>query len=138
MKKLLKSLIATSTIAVLIVGISVSAQGLSLVRENNLGPNDYSKFKIETWKCKKGTYKQDFEPTQANMNKHFPGEGLSAYQCPVDRTDIMVKETNPTRKIEMSARKTATTKPDGQGGFVVDRPGLTLLQINALKAQYED
>jgi DNA-directed RNA polymerase subunit M/transcription elongation factor TFIIS len=57
-------------------------------------------FSIKTWGCDTCGYKQDFEPTQENMNVHFPG--LTAYQCPSCKSALLIKVTNESDKAVMS------------------------------------
>ena len=67
--------------------------------------------KIKTWGCSNCGYHQDFEPTQENLNKHFP-EGVKVDCCPacflgkcpdrIKKEMPLLKETNPDKKITMT------------------------------------
>ena len=69
------------------VGITVGAE------------EDILEIEIGTWVCPTDGYKQDFEPTKENMAIHFPKLGLSDYECPTKRGEVMVKETDPNKKM---------------------------------------
>ena len=60
-------------------------------------PNGRTTVEIKTWGCSNG-YRQDFEPTEANMRKHL---GLGANQCPNNRTEVMVPITDPKTTMKM-------------------------------------
>jgi len=67
---------------------------------------------IPTYCCSLCGYSQDFEPTEANMqrhfndDRHFPLSDLSHYECPScgmngSRGKSMIKETDPAKKCKI-------------------------------------
>lgn len=56
--------------------------------------NNMIEYKIKKWSCSCG-YKQDFEPTQENMDRNFNllkdsiERGIAAYQCPSCRKGVL-------------------------------------------------
>ena len=73
---------------------------------------DETVIKIRTWGCENSDYRQDFEPTADNMVKHFPGEGIGAYQCPDGIGGQMFKITDPAKKITMTVNGVSEIEND--------------------------
>ena len=91
------SIVGTALAAPLIVSEVAPSQG---------GPaflptlNDETVVSITTWGCENSSYEQDFEPTVANMAKHF-GSGYSAYVCPDGIGGKMIEVTDPDKKMKV-------------------------------------
>ena len=98
--------------------------------------------KIKTWTCAVCEYKQDFEPTQDNMDIHFPS--VLAGTCPAchrqKRVSPLVRETNNVKKISMQIAEVGDDiiKDKQVVRKVAKGEYLEINEIQALRAQFED